>query len=250
MENHDLGGRHILVTGAASGIGRAVAAMARARGAKVALLDREPTVNEAARGISGAFAAAADVCDAAAVDRAVAASAAALGGLDGVVNAAGCDLIAPIADLTDAEWGRVIGVNLTGPFHVCRAAEPWLRRAARATIVNVASGAALMPIRHRTAYCAAKAGLVMFSKALAMELAPTIRVNAVCPGIVDTPMFRRSYAEAPDKEAEMKRILDRYLIREVASPEEMAETILFLTSRASSYITGIALAADAGRTFH
>ncbi len=250
MDSNDLAGRHILITGAASGIGRACAALFQAKGARVALLDRDEAVMAAARAIPGAHGAVADVADSGAVDRAVADAAREMGGIDGVVNGAGCDLTAAIGDMSDADWQRIIGINLNGPFHVCRAAEPWLRKAEAATIVNIASGAALAPIRHRTAYCAAKAGLVMFSKTLAIELAPSIRVNAVCPGIVDTPMFRGSYMNAPDREAELKRILDRYLIRHVATPGEMAGAVLFLTSRASSYITGTALAADAGRTFH
>jgi NAD(P)-dependent dehydrogenase (short-subunit alcohol dehydrogenase family) len=140
-------------------------------------------------------------------------------------------------------------VNLNGPFHVCRAAAPFLREASESTVVNVASGAGLVPLKHRTAYCASKAGLVMFTKALAMELAP-VRVNAFCPGIIDTPLFRLSFENEPDPDAELRRILDRYLIKRAASPEEAAQVVLFLTSRASSIMTGVALAGDAGRTFH
>ena len=245
----DLSGRRVLVTGAASGIGQATAELFVSRGAQVALLDRDPRMAEIAAAIGGKAGVTVDVADEAAVARAVGEAAAAMGGLDGVVNSAGIDLVKPITDMSPAEWNRLLAVNLNGPFHVCRAAAPLLRRAAEATVVNVASGAGLVPLKHRTAYCASKAGLVMFSKALAMELAP-VRVNAFCPGIIDTPLFRLSFENEPDPDAELKRILDRYLIKRTASPAEAAQVVLFLSSRASSIMTGVALAGDAGRTFH
>jgi NAD(P)-dependent dehydrogenase (short-subunit alcohol dehydrogenase family) len=119
------------------------------------------------------------------------------------------------------------------------------------TIVAIASGAALRPLPERTAYCAAKAGLVMFCKALSIELAPrNIRVNAICPGIIDTPMWRASWEGAADPSAERARILDRYVIRRVGRAEEIADAALFLSCHESSYVTGAALAVDGGRTFH
>jgi NAD(P)-dependent dehydrogenase (short-subunit alcohol dehydrogenase family) len=245
----DLSGRRVLVTGAASGIGRATSELFVRRGARVALLDRDPAVKAVADAAGGTVGLVVDVADEAAVNAAVAQAAAAMGGIDGVVNAAGVDFVKSITDTTPAEWNRLLGVNLNGPYHVCRAAAPLLREAAEATVVNVASGAGLAPLRHRTAYCASKAGLVMFTKALAMELAP-VRVNAFCPGIIDTPLFRQSFENEPDPDAELRRILDRYLIKRAATAGEAAEIVLFLSSRASSIMTGVALAGDAGRTFH
>ena len=152
------------------------------------------------------------------------AAAEALGGLDGVVNAAGIDLQAPLSGMTLADWSRVMAVNLTGPMLVCRAALPHLRRAGGGTIVNVSSAAGLAPLAQRTAYCATKAGLVMFGKALAMELAADgIRVNAVCPGAVDTPLFRSSYEGAADPQAALESIRNRYALHRIAQPEEIAE---------------------------
>lgn len=245
----DLAGRRVLVTGAASGIGRATADLFVRRGARVALLDRDPDVASIAAAAGGTIGLAVDVADEAAVTRAVGDAAAAMGGLDGVVNSAGIDLVKSISDMSPAEWNRLLAVNLNGPFHVCRAAAPLLRQSAEATVVNVASGAGLAPLKHRTAYCASKAGLVMFTKSLAMELAP-VRVNAFCPGIIDTPLFRQSFVDEPDPDAELRRILDRYLIKRAATPAEAAQVVLFLSSRASSIMTGVALAGDAGRTFH
>ncbi len=143
-----------------------------------------------------------------------------------------------------------MAIDLDGPFYVCSAAMPELRRASGGTIVNIASGAALRPLEHRTACCAAKAGLVMFTKALAMDLAPDlIRVNAICPGIIDTPLFRRSFENAPDPEAELSTIIGRYLIKRAGVPEDIAAA-MFLTSDESSYMTGSAMAVDGGCTFH
>jgi NAD(P)-dependent dehydrogenase (short-subunit alcohol dehydrogenase family) len=185
------------------------------------------------------------------VRAAVARAVEALGGLDGMVNSAGIDLLRPFEAMTSEEWSRVLAVNLTGPVLVCHAALPSLKRAGRGTIVNIASGAALRPLEQRTAYCAAKAGLVMFGKALAMDLAADgIRVNAICPGIIDTPLFRASFEGASDPQAELDRILDRYLVKRPGHPEDIAYAALYLTSHESSFVTGAALAVDGGRTFH
>ncbi|MEJ1975838.1 MAG: SDR family NAD(P)-dependent oxidoreductase [Acetobacteraceae bacterium] len=184
--------RRILVTGAASGIGLAVARAFHAEGAFVGLLDRDAAGLAAALGMLGARAAqaVADVFRRGRGAGGCRADRQQIGGLDGVVSCAGIDLVRPFADTAADEWMRVMNVNLNGPYHVCRAALPFLRQAGSGTIVMVASGAALRPLEQRTAYCCSKAGLVMFSKALAMDLADDhIRVNAICPGIIDTPMF-------------------------------------------------------------
>ncbi len=251
-----LEGRRVLVTGAASGIGRATAELFAREGAALALVDRDAAGLETARvacqGPAGRYLALpADVGAAAEVERAVAEAARVLGGLDGVVNSAGVDLLAPLVETDLADWARALAVNLTGPFLVCRAALPALRAAGGGTIVNIASGAALRPLPMRTAYCASKAGLVMFGKALAIEAAADgIRVNAVCPGIVDTPMFRASFEGTADPAAELAAIKDRYAIGRVAEPVEIAHAVLYLSCAESSYVTGSALAVDGGRTFH
>lgn len=237
-----LRGRRILIVGGAAGIGRASVELGRDAGAEVAVIDRAAWV-----GADAPPAFAADVRDSVAVDAAVAAASAALGGLDGVIYSAGIDLRAPLADTQDADWASVIDVNLTGAMRVCRAA---LRHFATegGSIVLVASGAALRPLEQRTAYCASKAGLAMLAKTLAMELAPRgIRVNAVCPGAVETALFRSGLpndAAAPDE------VRARYALRRIAAPAEIAHAILFLLGAEASYVTGIAMAVDGGRTFH
>ena len=244
--------RRVLVTGAASGIGLAVSRLFTREGAHVAMLDREAgRLKDEGATVSSAAQLVCDVADERQVRETVARAVSTLGGLDGVVNCAGIDLMRPFEEMTSAEWARVLAVDLTGPMLVCHAAVPAMKAAARGTIVNIASGAGLRPLEHRTAYCTAKAGLVMFGKTLAIDLAPyNIRVNAICPGIIDTPMFRGSWEGAPDPRAELGRILDRYVIKRTGQPDEIAYAALYLSSDESSFVTGTALAVDGGRTFH
>jgi len=245
--------RRLIVSGGASGIGLAVARMAVARGARVALLDRDTAALAEAVRLLGeaALALECDVSDAPAVRTAVDRAAQWLGGVDALVNSAGIDALKSLADTSDEEWARVLAVNLTGPMLVCRAALPHLRAAGDGSIVNIASGAGLRPLPHRTAYCASKAALIMFGKSLAIETAADgIRVNAVCPGAIDTPLFRTSYENADDPERALAEIRERYALGRIAAPEEVAEAVLYLSGSGASYITGTALAVDGGRTFH
>lgn len=249
-----LKGRRILITGAAKGIGLATVERFIAEGARVAALDRDEAALAALRGrfeAEALHAAKVDVTEPGAVSTVVGASAEALGGLDGLVNAAGIDLIASIETMTLADWNRIIAVNLTGPMLVTQAAFPHLRAAGGATVVNVSSGAGLSPLKHRTAYCASKAGLQMAGKALAMEAAEFgIRVNTICPGAVETELFRSSIDTAPDPQAAYETVRARYALQRIAAPGEIAAAILWLTSAESSYVTGTAIAVDGGRTFH
>jgi len=252
-----LEGRRILITGAASGIGWATATLFRAEGAAVALLDcdaekLDQAVGKMGRGEGPAVTSiAVDFSEDAQVPPAIDRAAEALGGLDGLVGAAGIDLMCPFDQMTGADWRRILDVNLTGAFNATHAALPHLRKAGNGTIIHIASGAALRPLAARSAYCASKAGLVMFAKTLAVDLAPDdIRVNAICPGIIDTPLFRQSFETAEDPEVELERILERYLIQRPGQPEDIAGAALFLSSSESAHITGTALAVDGGRTFH
>jgi NAD(P)-dependent dehydrogenase (short-subunit alcohol dehydrogenase family) len=249
-----LAGRRILITGAANGIGLASVARCLVEGASVAALDRDERALAALRSrFDGAaiHVVSADVAEPASVAAAVDGFATAIGGLDGVVNAAGIDLVADIETMALDQWNQVLAVNLTGPMLVMRAAFPHLRKAGGGTIVNVSSGAGLMPLKHRTAYCASKAGLQMVSKALAMEAAEFgIRVNTICPGAVETGLFRSGIEAAPDPNAAYETVRARYALQRIAAPEEIAAAILWLTSAESSYVTGTAIAVDGGRTFH
>jgi NAD(P)-dependent dehydrogenase (short-subunit alcohol dehydrogenase family) len=244
-----LANRKILITGGASGIGRATAELFAREGAVIAVLDRDASQAEAvARGIDG-HAFVADVADGRAIARVVQAAAQALGGLDGVVNAAGVFFNNGLMETSSEIWNQTIAVNLTGTFLCVQAAVPLLRQNERATIVNIASGVGLLPSGGgSTAYVASKGGVIAVTRTLAAELAPAIRVNAVCPGAVETPMTAGTLRDASG--AVTPAIVARYALGRPASPDEIAAGILFLTSHESSFVTGVSLAVDGGRTFH
>ncbi len=249
-----LEGRRILVVGAASGIGLATAKRFLDEGAFVVGVDRNHAGLVALRSHAAGRPCAElamDVTDPKSVAEGVTKAREVLGGLDGLVNAAGIDLLADIESMALADWNQIIAVNLTGPMLVMQAAFPHLRAAGGGTIVNVSSGAGLSPLLHRTAYCASKAGLQMASKALAMEAANYgIRVNTICPGAVETALFRSGIDSAPDPAAAYEIVRQRYALKRIAEPEEIAAAIVWLTSSESSYVTGVAIAVDGGRTFH
>jgi NAD(P)-dependent dehydrogenase (short-subunit alcohol dehydrogenase family) len=237
-----LTGRKILITGGASGIGKATATLFRNEGAQVAILDRPGSTTEA--GLIPT-----DVADAASVQQAVKAAQAAMGGLDGVVNAAGVFSAAGLSDTTPELFSRTLAVNIMGTFLIIQAAAPILLASGVGTIVNIGSGVGITPTGPgSTAYVASKGGLIAMSKALAMELAPKVRVNVVCPGAVETPMTQ-SFLRTQGGEVD-PAVAGRYALRRVAAPEEIAAGILFLTSAESGFVTGVTLPVDGGRTFH
>jgi meso-butanediol dehydrogenase / (S,S)-butanediol dehydrogenase / diacetyl reductase len=234
--------RVAFVTGVASGIGHAVAERLRDDGLTVAGFDRRDAAPEGVDAVVG------DVTDRAAVDAAIARAVGAHGRLDVVANVAGIAQFGRVDDLDDDEWQRSLDVNLTGPFLVCRAALPHLR-ATRGCIVNVASIAGLEGQAYTAAYCASKGGLVMLTRALAVELAlDGVRVNCVCPAAVDTPLVSEVAGRIPP-DAD-PRLLDRLqmLMPGLISPAEVAAAVAYLASDDARTITGQALALDGGRS--
>jgi NAD(P)-dependent dehydrogenase (short-subunit alcohol dehydrogenase family) len=243
-------GRRILITGGGSGIGRAIAAACAREGARVALVGRtRAKLDEVAHAIGGAHIEVADVTDEAQVERAVASATAALGGLDGVVNSAGFATMASIEKTTLTAWQALLDVHMTATFLVCRASVAALRREKSAAIVNIASVAGLLPGISSAAYAAAKAGQIVFSKALAVELAPTVRVNALVVGPTETPLTAPNFA-AMHESGGFERFIELFPIGRVATPEEIAGVAAFLLSDQAAFVTGAAWTVDGGRSLH
>lgn len=244
-----LEGKIAVVTGAASGIGRATARKLAAEGALLVLGDRNIDGVEEVAGMIGkaATAVALDVADEAScqaiVDRAVDLH----GGLDILCNIAGVLDFARFGDMDRSRWDRVIAVNLTGVYHMCRLAMPHLIER-RGNIVNMASAAGLVGVPYNSAYTASKHGVVGLTRALALEFSKEgVRINAVCPGGVDTPMVQQAPPENIDWQMVMRSAswLDG---GEMATPDDIANAVAFLASAEARRITGAAFAVDGGQT--
>jgi 2-keto-3-deoxy-L-fuconate dehydrogenase len=241
--------RRVVVTGAASGIGRATAALLVARGTTVAGLDRDPGV-VAAMDALGALGVVADVSDFAAVESALADAADAIGGIDGVVNSAGVGgYTGDVARTSLDDWRRVMAVNLDGTFHVCKAAIPHLRGSGGGVIVNVSSQFGVHGCIASPAYVATKAGVIGLTKAMAVDHAhEAIRVLCIAPGPVDTPLRFASLEQEEFDAIERARTANRMPLARPAQVEEIAGAIAFLLSRDASYMTGTVLNVDGGWT--
>ena len=248
--------RMAVVTGAASGIGRATALLFAEEGATVICVDLNQSGLESLRRETGTggrdrlVLVAADVSRAEGVHEIVLA-ATKVGIVHVVFNNAGIDLQARLEDTPDEDWDRIMNVNVRSMFLVTRALLPLLDRSGLGSIVNTSSAAALYPVSGRSAYVAAKGAVIAFTKALALDLAhDNIRVNCICPGAVETPLLKGVFAASPDPALARKAVEARYPLGRLAQPEEIARTVLFLASSEASYITGATLAVDAGRTMH
>ncbi|WP_247998049.1 SDR family NAD(P)-dependent oxidoreductase [Brucella tritici] len=243
-----LKGRKIIITGAGSGIGRETARIFAREGASLALLDLDRTAAQVTADETGGHVFEVDVTDETQVKAVINAAGEALGGVDGLLNSAGILTMKTVDEIGVEEFRRVVDVNLTGTFLVCQAALPWLQKSPRAAIVNIASAQALSPSLTGSAYAASKAAVMMFSKSIAKELAPAVRVNIICPGATETPMTDQGVA--PDDIEGRRALAATYAMNRLAQPDEIGNGILFLMSDEASAITGVALAIDNGRTFH
>ena len=252
MIRFDFSAKRVLVTGGTRGIGNAIVNAFNEAGARVAVNGR--TTDSAEQAISAfsdkarLFAVPGDVGTVAGCESAVDNAIKILGGLDILVNSAGVGVDVPIEESDETLWDMTLNVNLKGTFFCCRAALDALRES-NGNIINIASDAGLMGNPESSIYCASKGGVVNMTRAMALELAPQVRVNCVCPGYVDTDMVRRDWIDRSDDPASLEKMLCDYApMKRMATPEEIASSVLYLASVESGFVTGSALQIDGGST--
>jgi len=247
-----LDGRRAVVTGAAQGVGLAVARAFVTEGATVAMLDRNAPALQASVTSLGATAHAlpCDVSVTQEIEAAIDGAQKAMGGIDAVVNCAGIAMFRPFDEVTEAEWSNVLRVNVDGPFLLCKAALPHLRAAGGGTIVNIGSTVGMRPVPNRTPYCVSKAALIMLSKSLAMDLArDNIRVNVVAPGRLELPGMEDAFQGAEALAARMREMRQNTAIQRLGLAAEVAQAVVFLSSAESSFVTGSTVVVDGGGVY-
>lgn len=244
----ELEGRRALITGGARGIGRAIAELFVARGARVVIADVDAEESAATAAAIGAESIACDVTDAAQVAAAVSVAVDALGGLDVLVNNAGVEIVKPLLEQTDEEFRRLVEVNLTGVFlGMKHALGPLLE--SKGNIVNLASVAGLNGSPLLGSYCASKAGVVQLTRVAALELRDAgIRVNCVCPAFVDTAMADRAAGAVESALGASFPELIAAKQGRLGTVEEVAETVAFLASDRAGWTTGSHYVLDGGMT--
>lgn len=236
-------GRKALVTGAAGGIGAVVTAMLRAEGATVAAADRDCADIEAEAVLEG------DLLDAAYCDGLPSMAAEALGGLDIIINNAGVITRGPVTETTDADFRLSVGVNVEAPFRICRAAIPILTANGGGAIVNTASCWGVHPGPNHAVYCMTKAAIAALTRCMGRDHAHQgIRINAVCPNEVDTPMLRTGFeARGFDPQSAIGELGKTVPLGRVARPDDIAEVVLFLASDAARYMCGALVEVNGGK---
>jgi NAD(P)-dependent dehydrogenase (short-subunit alcohol dehydrogenase family) len=243
-----------IVTGAGSGIGQATAILFARAGAGVVVADIVEeaglaTVGRIKDGGGEAVFTQTDVSKASEIETMVQTAVDSFGGLDILFNNAGLTIPAMVTETDETTWDRTIDVNLKGVMLGCKYAIPEMIKRGGGSIINTASMLGLVASPRQAPYCAAKGGVVLLTKQIAVDYArDNIRVNCICPSEVNTPMHRQFIAGTPEPEATRRSLRERIPLNRVAEPEEIATTALFLASNDSSYITGVALPVDGGLT--
>jgi meso-butanediol dehydrogenase / (S,S)-butanediol dehydrogenase / diacetyl reductase len=236
-----------LVTGAASGIGRACAERFAEDGWRLVLVDRREEELGALAG-EDVVTLAGDVAASAANDAAVDAAVTRFGRLDAAVANAGVALAALVDDSTDEDFDRLFGVNVRAVMHLAKAAHRPLAES-KGSLTVMASKTGLVAQTNSPLYCATKGAAIQLARALALDWAPEgIRVNAVCPGMVDTPMLAEYIEDLPDPETEWEKFRSAQPLGRLATPREIADVVLFLSTPAAAFVTGVALPVDGGFT--
>ena len=244
-----LPGKVAVITGAKSGIGLATARLFAAEGAGVVLADIKDAKEEAAAASARCISAFVDVANELSVQQLLRHTLEHFGHLDILVNNAGIDLPKRVTETDEAEWDRLMSVNLKGVFLCSKTAVLTMRRSSGGVIVNVASELGIVGGSNIAAYCASKGGVVQLTKAMAVDhAAEGIRVNCICPGPVATPLLQSIIAAAPDPVAEERSITSKTLLKRLGEPDEIARAILFLASDEASYMTGAVVPVDGGWT--
>ena len=239
----NLTGKRALVTGASGGIGAAIVRKLRAAGARVVAADRDVSGIEAEAHLPG------DLLDSAYADGLPQAAADALGGLDIVVNNAGVITRGPVTETSDADWKLSVGVNVEAPFRICRAAIPIMAAAGGGAIVNVASCWGLRPGPNHAVYCMTKAAIASLTQCMGMDHARQgIRINAVCPNEVNTPMLRTGFAKRGfDPDTAVAELGKTVPLGRIAEPEDIADVVLFLVSEKARYMCGSLVEINGGK---
>ena len=248
-----LKGKSVLITGVASGIGRAASLLFAEEGARLTLVDvnaaGEDTVKLArGKGAEANFVRA-DVSKSGDWEKAVKLAVEGYGGIDVLYNNAGIGMYRPFLDTTEEDWDAVINIDLKSVYLGCRHVIPEMIKHGGGVIVNTASEIGISGARNYAAYCAAKGGVVQITRALAIEFGDrNIRVNCLCPGVTLTPMLEQGMKRAQDPAARRRSLEQEVPLKRLGKPEEIAKGALFLASDDSSFMNGATLVIDGGAT--
>jgi NAD(P)-dependent dehydrogenase (short-subunit alcohol dehydrogenase family) len=239
----DFTGKHALVTGASGGIGAAIVRKLRTAGARVAVADRDVSGIEAEAHLPG------DLLDPTYADGLPQAATDALGGLNILINNAGVITRGSVTETSDADWSLSVGVNVEAPFRICRAAIPIMAAAGGGAIVNMASCWGLRPGPNHALYCMTKAAIASLTQCMGMDHARQgIRINAVCPNEVNTPMLRSGFAKRGfDPDTAVAELGKTVPLGRIAEPEDIADVVLFLVSEEARYMCGSLVEVNGGK---